>query len=352
MGSISRKSFIGGCLAAPLAASAVAEPAKPASPKGKVRFCAFADIHYFPKVFPHSTFEWLDKILGRAVDTKCDFVIHMGDFVHMGKPSQDYVDHYNNFQLPTYHTPGNHDFDQVTPEQRMESFKLSKLYYHFDVNGFRFIVTDTNHVVFEGKTFHYGLSNYQKIGRKDQKAISRLGGEQLEWLKATIDESPYPCIITSHASYERNPGLGSGDAVEVRKIIDDANKKNPGRVKFVINGHHHCDYVRILNDVCYLDLNSASYQFMYRRHNLYPEQDCEGLRMMQQVLAYNDPINAVITLDTDGLIQVDGFESSFHRGITREICQERTGLHSVGSDGRLTTARVQSFKMRLGRDIG
>ena len=351
MGSISRKSFIGGCLAAPLAASAVAEPAKPASPKGKVRFCAFADIHYFPKVFPHSTFEWLDKILGRAVDTKCDFVIHMGDLVHMGKPSQDYVDHYNNFQLPTYHTPGNHDFDQVTPEQRMESFKLSKLYYHFDVNGFRFIVTDTNHVVFEGKTFHYGLSNYQKIGRKDQKAISRLGGEQLEWLKATIDESPYPCIITSHASYERNPGLGSGDAVEVRKIIDDANKKNPGRVKFVINGHHHCDYVRILNDVCYLDLNSASYQFMYRRHNLYPEQDCKGLRLMQQVLAYNDPINAVITLDTDGLIQVDGFESSFHRGITREICQERTGLHSVGSDGRLTTARVQSLRMRLGPDI-
>jgi hypothetical protein len=60
----------------------------------------------------------------------------------------------------------------------------------------------------------------------------------------------------------------------------------------------------------------------------------------------------VITLDTDGLIQVDGFESSFHRGITREICQERTGLDSVSRDGRLTTARVQSFKMRLGRDIG
>lgn len=350
MNSISRKSFLGGCLAAPLVAAA-SGAAKTQEPKGRVRFCAFADIHYFPTVFPHSTFEWLDKILGRAVDTKCDFVIHMGDLVHMGKPSQDYVDHYNNFQLPTYHTPGNHDFDQVTAEQRMESFKLQKLHYHFDMNGFRFIVTDTNHVVYEGKTFHYGLSNYQKIGRKDEKAISRLGGEQLEWLKATIEESPYPCIITSHDSYERNPGIGSGDAPEVRKIIDDANRRNPGRVKLVINGHHHCDYVRILNGVCYLDLNSASFQFMYRPHNLYPAEDCQGLRMMQQVLAYNDPINAVITLDTDGLIQIDGMESSFHRGITREICQERTGLDSISRDGRLTTARVQSFRMRLWPEI-
>ena len=100
MNSISRKSFLGGCLAAPLVAAA-SGAAKTQEPKGRVRFCAFADIHYFPKVFPHSTFDWLDKILGRAVDKKCDFVIHMGDFVHMGKASQDYVDHYNNFQLPT-----------------------------------------------------------------------------------------------------------------------------------------------------------------------------------------------------------------------------------------------------------
>ena len=122
-------------------------------------------------------------------------------------------------------------------------------------------------------------------------------------------------------------------------------------MKLVINGHHHCDYVRILNGVCYLDHNSASFQFMYRAHNLYPAEDCQGLRMMQQVLAYNDPINAVITLDTDGLIQIDGMESSFHRGITREICQERTGLDSISRDGRLTTARVQSFRMRLWPEI-
>ena len=73
--------------------------------------------------------------------------------------------------------------------------------------------------------------------------------------------------------------------------------------------------------------------------------------MMQRVLAYNDPVNAVVTLDTDGLIQVDGVESSFHRGITREICQKRAGLDAISRDGRLTTARVQSFRMRLGADI-
>ena len=351
MESISRKSFLGGCLASPFAASAAVSAGKEKSPKGKLRFCAFADIHYFPKVFPHSTFDWLDRILGRAVDTKCDFVIHMGDFVHEGKGSQNYVDHYNDFKIPTYHTPGNHDFDQVTAEERMASFRLEKLYYHFDKNGFRIIVTDTNHVKYEGKTFHYSLSNYQKISRVDQCAISRVGDEQLEWLKATIDSSPYPCIITSHASYERNPGFGSGDAVEVRNIIDEANKKNPGRVKLVINGHHHCDYVRILNGVCYLDLNSANYQYMYKPHHLYPEEDCKDLRMMQHVLAYNDPVNAIVTLDTDGLIQVDGVESSFHRGITREICRDRTGLSAISRDGRLTTARVQSFRMRLGNDI-
>ena len=44
MNSISRKSFLGGCLAAPLVAAA-SGAAKTQEPKGRVRFCAFADIH-------------------------------------------------------------------------------------------------------------------------------------------------------------------------------------------------------------------------------------------------------------------------------------------------------------------
>lgn len=335
---LGRRGFLSGAalLGAGAALPALAAPSAP----GALKFCAFADIHYFPGVFPHDTREWLEKILARAESTACDLVIHMGDFTHAPAKFRDYVDFYNNFKIPAYHTIGNHDDDGNLHEQTLEAYKLTRGYYHFDRGGYRFVVTDTNHILHEGQIIHYSKSNYYKFGKQKGSSISRLGPEQLEWLKDVVENSPYPVVVTSHASFERTNGSPEGAAV--RKILAEANARHPGRVRLVINGHHHHDHVRILDGIVYLDLNSANYDWVDKPHDKYPAEYLAKWKLAKNTIMWDDPISAIITLSADGRIQVEGQKSRFHLGITPTMAGYPT--HDLG---RLTTPDIQSFDIRI-----
>ena len=245
-------------------------------------------------------------------------------------------------RIKTYHTVGNHDDDGNSHEETLAAYRLARGYYHFDRGGFRFVVTDTNNCLMDGKWVHYSNSNYYAVGRKSGSLITRVPPEQLEWLKATIESSPYPCIVTSHASYEREDG--SPDRVAVRKIFDDANAKHPGRVRLVINGHHHCDHVRILENIVYLDLNSASYDWMVKTHTAYPEEDVKRWKHARHLIAWNDPVSAIITINRNGHLKVEGQRSEFYRGVTPVMA----GLPATnGRQNRLITPNIQSFEMTM-----
>ena len=148
--------------------------------------------------------------------------------------------------------------------------------------------------------------------------------------------------MTSHASYEREDG--SPDRAAVRKIFDDANAKHPGSVRLVINGHHHCDHVRILENIVYLDLNSASYDWMVKTHTAYPEEDVKRWKHARHVIAWNDPVSAIITINRNGHLKVEGQRSEFYRGVTPVMA----GLPATnGRQNRLITPNVQSFEMTM-----
>ena len=341
--NIGRRAFLGAGAAALLSGGAAfgADGKAEAKQNGKVKFCAFADIHYYPGVFPHDTRAWLERVLGRAENANADFVIHMGDFTHKPAVCKDYVDFYNDFHIKTYHTVGNHDDDGNSHEETLAAYRLECGHYFFDQGGFRFIVTDTNHCLVDGKWVHYSNGNYYAVGRKNGSHITRVPPEQLEWLKATIEGSPYPCIVTSHASYEREDG--SPDRAAVRKIFNDANAKHPGKVRLVINGHHHCDHVRILENIVYLDLNSASYDWV-NKHTAYPEADVKRWKHARHVIAWNDPVSAIITIEQNGHLKVEGQRSEFYLGITPEMA----GLPPAnGQQHRLITPNIQSFELTM-----
>ena len=310
-----------------------------ADQNGKVKFCAFADIHYYPGVFPHDTREWLERVLDRAEKSNADFIIHMGDFTHTPAACKDYVDFYNDFRIKTYHTVGNHDDDGNSHEETLAAYRLDCGHYFFDHGGFRFIVTDTNHCFADGKFIHYSNSNYYAVGRKNGSHITRVPPEQLEWLKATIESSPYPCVVTSHASYEREDG--SPDRAAVRKIFDDANAKHPGKVRLVINGHHHCDHVRILDDIVYLDLNSASYDWMSKTHTAYPADYIAAHTGAVHNIGWKEPLSAILTLWPNGHIKIEGSRSEYLFGVS----PKDAGLSEFDSNGRYTRPVIQSADM-------
>jgi len=324
---------------------AAAMPAAAADPKGtgSLTFCAFADIHYFPQVFPHDTREWLERVLARAEAEKCEMVVHMGDFCHTPHACRDYADFYNDFHLPCYHTLGNHDDDGNLHEQTLDAYRLERGYYHFDRGGFRFVVTDTNNFCVDGVWSHYSKSNYYKVAKAVKRSTSRVDPQQLEWMKDVIGNSPYPCIVTSHASYERPVGGSCPDGAAVRKIFNDANAKHPGRVRLVINGHHHEDNVRVLDDIVYFDLNTANYKWMDKAHTAYPADWKAKWRLVDHTLMFEEPISAIVTISQDGRIRVKGQKSRFALGITPE--QAKCPVHD--GCGRLTTPDIQSFDLKM-----
>lgn len=323
---------------------AAAMPPPAASPSGNsLTFCAFADIHYFPKVFPHDTREWLERILARAERENCSMVVHMGDFCHTPHACRDYADFYNDFRLPCYHTLGNHDDDGNLHEQTLDAYRLERGYYHFDRGGFRFVVTDTNNFCVDGVWSHYSKSNYYKVAKAVKNSTSRVDPQQLEWMKDVIENSPHPCIVTSHASYERPTPGASPDAAAVRKIFNEANAKHPGRVRLVINGHHHEDNVRILDNIVYFDLNTANYKWMDKAHKAYPAEWREKWSLVHHTVMFDRPLSAIVTISQDGRIQVKGEKGRFAEDIT----PAKAGCPSFDNCGRLTTPDIQSFDLAM-----
>ena len=307
-----------------------------------IRFCTFADIHYYPHVFPHDTREWLERILARAVTARCNLVIHLGDLTHTPAACRDYVDFYNDFAIPCRHTMGNHDDDGNSHEKTLEAYRLERGYYHFDCNGFRFIVMDTNYCLVDRCWVHYSEGNYYAVARNNSRNVSRVPPFELEWLEYTLRNSPYPCIVTSHASFERNV-CGSPDGEAVRRIFANANTSHPGRVRLVINGHHHCDYARILDNIVYLDINSASYAWFDEAHSAYPADYTKNWRLAGNTLMWDDPLSAIITINQGGDIAMEGMKSRFHLGVSPETAKRP----SLDPDGRRVTPGISSFSLRM-----
>ena len=109
-----------------------------------VRFSVFSDLHYRDGNWNQAS-ERLDSIQKRAAENKVDFVIHCGDFCHNVVTGKEIIDRYNHFSIPSYHTIGNHDFEQTDGlEIVCRAFGMKNSYYSFDVNSFRIISLDTN----------------------------------------------------------------------------------------------------------------------------------------------------------------------------------------------------------------
>lgn len=306
-----------------------------------VTFCLFSDIHYYPGVFPHSTHQWLQRILDRALKEKAEFVIHLGDFTHRDTDTESYIKMYNEFSLPTYHTIGNHENDGRTYEQVLKAYHMKCGYYFFDKKGFRFIVLDPNYYKQGEKFIHYANGNYfQALSGGAYGPV--LPPEQVQWLRKTVDQSPYPCILMSHQSFEREAD-GVKNYQEVRDLINHTNQKHPGRIPLVMNGHYHTDNIRILDGVVYFDVNSASYQWVDKAHSLYPKEIMKKYAQARHSIIYNDPISAIVTLTHDGGIKIDGQKSTLFKGVTSEM----TGNPRFDCMGREITAIIQSVDLKL-----
>ena len=301
-----------------------------------MKFSIFADLHCCPGRYMGGTDEDLDFIEDRALREGCRFVIHAGDFSHGPSQVPELVERYRRFRLPAYHALGNHDSDMTSYAETLALYGMPDGHYFFDDSGYRFIVCDPNYYRLDGEYIHYDLGNYYAHG----PLRDWMPPEQLAWLRESIRTAPGPCVLISHESFERPDGVKNRE--EVLRIIREANQAKPLSVILCINGHYHRDFLRILDNVIFFDLNSASYDYLANAHDLYPAALCEKFQRLSHSVVYNDPIHAIITLEGT-CVTIDGMESSMFLGVRRED----TDNPVYDPAGRPSTPVVQSARIAL-----
>ncbi len=277
-----------------------------------MKFSIFSDFHHHPGVFPFGSEKELDIILNRAEKENVDFIIQAGDFCHGNDEHNDFVKKYTEFHIPTYSALGNHDNDKRAFEDSLKLFKMPHNYYYFDCKGYRMIIFDPNYCNVDGEYIHYDMGNYKKMN----SARTWIPPEQLEWIRDTIDASPYPCIIIGHASFYREDGVQN--SADCLKIFKEANEKRPHSVLMVITGHHHCNTTTFIDNVCHFDINSSSIFWVEKAHDKYPCEMCEEIKLLSNTIAWSNPVHAIITVEGT-TVTIEGMDGEYFLGITPQM---------------------------------
>ena len=320
-----------------------------------MKFLMFSDLHYLPGKLYGPSKETLRLLQKRAEDEKCDFIIHAGDFCYGPSCVAEYVAAYNGFHIPSYHCLGNHDCDRTPYAEVLKYYNMPNGYYHFDCKGYRVIVMDTNYYKSGDEYVHY--ENREQFNHPSQ--LDSVPPHELDWLCDTVKSSPYPCIIISHASFERECVIPKNEeemiqlsheanasifAPQIREFVRSVNESSPHKILMLINGHHHKDFLRIIDNVLYWDVNSTCYEWVCDKpHDKFPEEICKAHTLANHTVVYNEPLSAVVTVEGT-TITIDGAEATTFMGVTRET----VGDFVLDRSGRPSSSKIQSARITLG----
>ena len=260
----------------------------------RVRFGLCADPH---QDVMHDGAARLSAFIDRAKLEKVDFIIQLGDFCRPYSHNLGFMKVWESFDGPRYHVIGNHDTDGgFSREQVLEYWQMPARFYTFDRGGFHFIVLDGNDV----------------IAHRSPGYPRALAADQIEWLKADLASCDQPAIIFSHQSLEDFHGVENG--TEVRRVLEAANEAAGYRkVVACLSGHHHIDYHRKLGGIDYLQVNSMSYYWLGSKH-LHLRYDQEVDRefpYIKYTAPYRDSLFAIVTLEAQGSMTIEGLSSEF-----------------------------------------
>lgn len=263
----------------------------------KIRFGVIADLHHD---IMYDGLDRLSAFIDEMNTAAPDFIIQMGDLCHPVKENLPLMDVWNKFKGPKYHVIGNHDMDGgFTRDQVVEFWNAKGKYYSFDANGFHFVVLDGN---------EHNPSPDRPVGYA--RYISPV---QLEWLKSDLDTTTLPTIVFCHQGLDNDDG-GLENGTLLRYTLEQANQKsNRQKVILVLTGHHHQDYYNHINDIHYVQINSASYNWLGEKYEeIRYSAEIDKLRpYIKETVPYKDPLWAMIDIEHNGKINIKGKKTVF-----------------------------------------
>ncbi len=358
-GSASGESTEQSAITTPTATQETTVQTEAPKPLTSITFSLFSDFHYKAGMYM-STVADMEAILARAHDNEADFIIHVGDFCNDFRGSPELVKAYleNAHGLPAYGVYGNHELEStnnsmsyVTPRLTNQADAVvwgtedgkigdgSIGYYYYEVNGFRIICTDTNYSYnpTKGEWEHNLTASYGAPAGNEK--VGSLGPQQLSWLERVLHDAAdrdIPCIVFGHYSFS---GIWSSspDAPAVQKLYKAVNTKCPGTVMLSINGHLHTNRTVAVGGVVYMDVNTTrngywmrdgeahytTQTFPYKEYNqvgtevvaMGRDRLLSELSQAKNTWFFAEPLSAVVTVDRDGTVTVEGQSTRWYDGI-------------------------------------
>ena len=336
----------------------------------EIKFLVFADLHYKKKMYATATGD-LEEIYRRATNEKVDFILHEGDVCNDYGGSPELRRLLEACPTPYFGVYGNHELETagnsmqtVTPYITNRPDRVvwgsedgktgdgAIAYYYYDTDGFRFLFLDTNYSVTpEGKYEHNREGSWGRPAENTRG--DSLGDVQLAWLDRVLTdaaEKGLHCVVNSHAAF-CGRWQTSPDHTAVRMLFAKANALKKGTVLMAINGHYHTNRAAVVEDVFYLDVNTAiNGWWQGEKFHPYAEKDesspeytfdytdydedgnakdtvkmpLSALRMGAQTLFFESPLSATVTVTSEGSITVNGTKTKWRYGIAKDRFSEGT----------------------------
>lgn len=244
-----------------------------------------ADLHH--DIVPDAPVR-LAALIAASKDVRAHAVVQLGDFCQPIAANLPLLKQWREAGLPQVDVLGNHDMDGgSTPEKTVKWMGLQARYSTQVLAGHRLIILDGNE------------------RRKDiqVKGYARaISDDQLDWLKRTLAFDALPVVIFCHQGLDGIDG-GIVNAAQVRTVLEDANRVAGGaRIRLVLTGHHHLDYLVQVGGIPYLQVNSFSYYWTDKKSagGRFPADVEQRYPYLKQVLVYDRPLFAQVELTPSG----------------------------------------------------
>ena len=268
-----------------------------------VKFAVLTDIH---QDLMCDCEQRLKVFLDAAKKEKVDFIIDLGDFVFPKESNTEFINLWKNCPIEKYNVIGNHDAEMCTKQEFMDYVGMKSRYYSFDKGGIHFVVLDANHLYKDGKYIPYKNGNFFV----DASMREFIDQEQIDWLREDLRKTNNRCLIFCHQSLE----MCVGNREAVRAVLEQENERvGYTKVFASLNGHHHTNYEKEINGIVYVQMNSASNQWLgdkYTCTTRFPESEYKRRPALKYLLPWKDCLYGIVTINKKGM-KIKGVKSEF-----------------------------------------
>lgn len=259
---------------------------------GRIRLGLIADVHQ--DVMPDGV-ERITAFVTAMQESRAQAIVNLGDFCVPHDRNDRFLAAFDRFIGSKLHVLGNHDTDGgFKREQTLDYWKSPARHFSRDEHGLHLVVLDGN----------------DPDGKKGYPCSVNDG--QLAWLEKDLAATKAPTVIFIHQpidAFDRHVR----SARKVRAVLAKANvEAGFQKVIAVFSGHAHLDYVKESDGIPHVQINSASYVWVDKKHPNYDAAIQQRHPSVAATCPYAEPLWATVTFDVEaGRIEIAGRETSW-----------------------------------------